>query len=285
MKQNKSSHHSMSNSLNKHLFSKNYNNSSNLSTTKRIYETNKNKSSSKNILEMIYDDEFVIMINQLSTSIKNYYRANNKNFATIKTILKNNDINSLVISETFYKIENTFTLFYSSAKQIFKSMKIYRREKIANIMAQHKKKNSGHINNLNNMNINPKQRNSDAKIKQLIKGENDLSNNLLHNNSSKTYSINITQQNINNNINSSVNISNFMVNPSNKNNSSNNLNNNSNINDSEFSSLYIHEHDKNNKNINNNISEFIIDNTEDTNNDNYDPYFDPIKNVNRKRFF
>lgn len=162
MKQNKNSHHSVSNSLNKHNFVKNHNLSSNITTAQRAADTNKNKSSTKNILEMIYDDEFVIMINQLSTSIKNYYRANNKNFLTIKTILKN-DINNQVISETFNKIESTFSIFYSSAKQIFKNMKIYRREKIANIMNHNKKKGD------NNMNVNNKQRNSDAKLKQLIK--------------------------------------------------------------------------------------------------------------------
>ena len=64
---------------------------------------------------MIYDDEFVIMINQLSTSIKNYYRANNKNFNIIKTILNKNEMsysddNELMI-ETFNKIENTFSFF------------------------------------------------------------------------------------------------------------------------------------------------------------------------------
>ena len=92
MKTSKNSHHSVSNSLNKNNFSKNNTPSSNISTTQRVPESNKSKASSKNILEMIYDDEFVIMINQLSTSIKNYYRANTKNFLTIKTILKNNDI-------------------------------------------------------------------------------------------------------------------------------------------------------------------------------------------------
>ena len=61
------------------------------------------------------------------------------------------------------------------------------------------------------------------RIKQLIKGENELStNNILNNN--KTLSINITQQNINNNINSSVNISNIMINTNNKSNLGNNNN-------------------------------------------------------------
>ena len=104
MKSAKNNHHSVSNSLNKNIFSKNHTPSLNISTTQRVSEFIKNKASSKNILEMIYDDEFVIMINQLSTSIKNYYRANNKNFQAIKTILKNSDINIHPLSESFNKI-------------------------------------------------------------------------------------------------------------------------------------------------------------------------------------
>jgi hypothetical protein len=272
MKSSKSSNHSVSNSQNKHIFSKNHLFSSNISTTQRASESNKNvKVSSKNILEMIYDDEFVIMINQLSTAIKNYYRANNKNFLTIKSLIKGND--SQILLETFNKIESTFSLFYSSAKQIFKNMKIYRREKISNIMAQNKKKN-----NIRNNNINPtvKQRNSDIRLKQLIKGETDMStNNILNNN--KTLSINITQQNINNNINSSVNISNIMINTNNQ----SNLGKANNPNDSGFSPIY------DNGNNNNNISEFVIDNAEEatnsnTNTNNFDEYFDVIKKIGKK---
>ena len=271
MKSSKTIHHSVSNSVKKHVFTKNHTLSSNISSTQRASESNKNnKTSSKNILEMIYDDEFVIMINQLSTSIKNYYRSNNKNFLTIKTILKNNDINNHTLLETFNKIENTFSYFYSSAKQIFKNMKIYRREKISNIMNQNKKKSNNRNNNLNG---SIKQRNSDMRLKQFIKGENELStNNILNNN--KTLSINITQQNINNNINSSVNISNIMINASNK--------SNSNKKETDFLPIY----DKSNIN-NNNISEFAIDNNNEENSNsnqktNYEEYFDVIKNISKK---
>ena len=270
MKANKNSHHSVSTSLNKNIISKNHTPSSNISTSQRTSELTKSKPSTKNILEMIYDDEFVIMINQLSTSIKNYYRSNNKNFLTIKTILKNNDINNHTLIETFNKIENTFSYFYSSAKQIFKNMKIYRREKISNIMNQNKKKSNNRNNNLNG---SIKQRNSDMRLKQFIKGENELStNNILNNN--KTLSINITQQNINNNINSSVNISNIMINASNK--------SNSNKKETDFLPIY----DKSNIN-NNNISEFAIDNNNEENSNsnqktNYEEYFDVIKNISKK---
>ena len=179
MKITKNNNHTGSNSLNKHLFTKSSQISSNATTTQRLNESNKSKNSNKNVLEMIYDDEFVIMINQLSTSIKNYYRANNKNFNTIKSIfntseMKENSDNELLI-EAFNRIENSFSLFYSSAKQIFKNMKIYRREKIANILSQNKKKPVNNRNNNNPLNFNIKQRNSDAKIKQLLKSPNDSS--------------------------------------------------------------------------------------------------------------
>ena len=163
-------HHSGSNSLNKQIYSRSSQITANTSTTKRVNDISKNKASNKNVLEMIYDDEFVIMINQLSTSIKNYYRANNKNFSTIRNILNKNEMlnynddNDLMI-ETFSKIENTFSFFYSSAKQIFKNMKIYRREKIANILAHNKKK-------LNNKNDDEEDK-SDEKNEENNEDKND----------------------------------------------------------------------------------------------------------------
>ena len=150
---NKNNNRSENNSLKKQIFNRTPQISSSInSSTQRVAEPIVTKTSTKSILESIYDDEFVIMINQLSTSIKNYYRANNKNFNTMKTLLKNNDItdisdNNELVLETFNKIENSFSFFYSSAKQIFKNMKIYRREKISNILAHTKKKPHNNRNN------------------------------------------------------------------------------------------------------------------------------------------
>ena len=125
----KNVHKNGSNSVNKQEFHRESQISVKESSTKRVNDQIKNKNSNKNVLEMIYDDEFVIMINQLSTSIKNYYRANNKNFNIIKSIINKNDdmddsniTNNEIIIETFNKIENTFSYFYSSAKQIFKNI-------------------------------------------------------------------------------------------------------------------------------------------------------------------
>ena len=176
----KNVHKNGSNSVNKQEFHRESQISVKESSTKRVNDQIKNKNSNKNVLEMIYDDEFVIMINQLSTSIKNYYRANNKNFNIIKSIINKNDdmddsniTNNEIIIETFNKIENTFSYFYSSAKQIFKNMKIYRREKITNILSNNKKKTTNNNNNI--LNVNIKHRNSGAKVDQLIKSPIEIS--------------------------------------------------------------------------------------------------------------
>lgn len=133
------------------------------------------------------------------------------------------------------------------------------------------------------MNVNNKQRNSDAKLKQLIKGDNESSNNLLND---KNFSINITHQNINNNINTSGNISNIMIISNNKSNSANNINkaNNSHMSDSQYSTIYFNDRNYNNKKSNNNnVSDFAMDNTEDNaNTTNYEEYFDVIKNISKK---
>ena len=89
MKTLKSNNHSGSSSLNKqHVFARTSQASSNISSNQHLNESAQSKNSNKNILEEIYDDEFVIMINQLSSSIKSYYRSNNKNFNIIKSIFK-----------------------------------------------------------------------------------------------------------------------------------------------------------------------------------------------------
>ena len=123
----KNVHKNGSNSVNKQEFHRESQISVKESSTKRVNDQIKNKNSNKNVLEMIYDDEFVIMINQLSTSIKNYYRANNKNFNIIKSIINKNDdmddsniTNNEIIIETFNKIENTFSFFIQARNKFLK---------------------------------------------------------------------------------------------------------------------------------------------------------------------
>ena len=217
MKTTKSNNHSGSNSLNKqHPFTRSSQVTSNTSSTQHINEPIKSKNSNKIILEEIYDDEFVIMINQLSSSIKNYYRSNNKNFSIIKSIFNTNEINfnkdNELLIEAFNKLENSFSFFYSTGKQIFKSMKIYRREKISNILAQNKKKTTNNRNNNNSINNNIKQRNSDAKINQLLKSPIEYNSKSIFCNErkNKVLSINILSNSKNKNINEK-NVSEFCI--------------------------------------------------------------------------
>ena len=183
MKTTKNINHSGSNSLNKNNYTRSSQISSNVSSIKKANEPIKSKNLNKSVLETIYDDEFVIMINQLSTSIKNYYRSNNKNFNIVKALFNKSDshdnsinIDNELLVETFNKMENNFSFFYSSAKQIFKSMKIYRREKITNILSKTKKKNGNNKNSNNNvLDYNSKQKYSDTKLNQLLKSPNELS--------------------------------------------------------------------------------------------------------------
>ena len=108
----------------------------------------------KKILSIMYDDNFVLMINELSSSIKQFHKESNQNFLDIKQniygqsedneillnigdlninkdILKNIDIKSML--KNINNIQNIFTEFYSKAKIVFKKMKIYRNEKLKSI--------------------------------------------------------------------------------------------------------------------------------------------------------
>ena len=232
MKTNKVSHHYSSNSFQKNIFTTHDSSIlANISSTQRktnVSTTKKNdtnKTTNKNILSQLYDDEFVIMINQLSTAIKNYYRNNNKNYNTIKNDLLNinetSNKNILSIKSTFNNAEIAFNNFYSSAKQIFKKMKIYRREKIINIINQTKKPKDqdNKENPTNNRNDNMKYiLNNTGASDCLSPPSGNTTKDMdtsISNNKKGSLSINITQQNINNNINNSVNISNILINNTN----------------------------------------------------------------------
>jgi hypothetical protein len=163
---------------------------------------NKHIQNIQNIFTTVYDDEFISFINELSLSIKSFYKSINPNFLTMKTLLNSpefseltldnsNNINSS-IQQTFSFIETSFTKFYQSAKIIFKKMKIYRNSKIENVIINQKnespKKNNINIsNNLSNkdginvngtnysMEINNNDINNNAKIKiDKLKNENSI---------------------------------------------------------------------------------------------------------------
>ena len=104
------------------------------------------------ILSIMYDDNFVLMINELSSSIKKFHKEMNQNFLEINQIIqthieveenpnninmnKENNSNNLRISNfinNFNNIQKSFCDFYAKAKIIFKKMKNYRNEKLKHI--------------------------------------------------------------------------------------------------------------------------------------------------------
>ena len=96
------------------------------------------------LLSVIYDDEFVIMINDLSHAIKIYNKAMIQFINQMKLILsKNNTIFDSLKEEKeselpniptlFNSIETDYKTFFSTAKIIFKKMKKYRNERLESI--------------------------------------------------------------------------------------------------------------------------------------------------------
>ena len=96
------------------------------------------------LLSVIYDDEFVIMINDLSHSIKIYNKAMIQFINLTKTIISNNisffenltiekDKEIKTFPNIFNLIETNYNNFFSTAKIIFKKMKKYRNERLENI--------------------------------------------------------------------------------------------------------------------------------------------------------
>ena len=86
------------------------------------------------LLSVIYDDEFVIMINDLSHSIKIYNKAMIQFINLTKTIISNNisffenltiekDKEIKTLPNIFNLIETNYNNFFSTAKIIFKKMK------------------------------------------------------------------------------------------------------------------------------------------------------------------
>ena len=91
------------------------------------------------------DDEFILYINELISSIKHLYKINSLNFNNIKSVLSkpesfnsnefilntNNNVNKNLFT-SFQQIESSFTSFYTNAKGIIKKMKNYQCTKINN---------------------------------------------------------------------------------------------------------------------------------------------------------
>lgn len=126
-----------------------------LSPISKIDNNNHKEISTKvnKIISIMYDDNFVLMINELSSSIKKFHKEIKQNFIEIKQTfqghseetednsnnsdlniesnINNINLNNLIIS--FNNIQKSFYDFYAKAKIIFKKMKNYRNEKLKNI--------------------------------------------------------------------------------------------------------------------------------------------------------
>ena len=96
------------------------------------------------LLSVIYDDEFVIMINDLSHSIKIFNKEMiqfinqtkeifSKNYSLSEDLKSEKDKVIKNFSNLFNYIETNYNNFFSTAKIIFKKMKKYRNERLENI--------------------------------------------------------------------------------------------------------------------------------------------------------
>ena len=113
----------------------------------------------KNILDnsqlnsnIAFDLEFISYINELSSSIKKFYKSSSQNFNQIKAIINHSDSsnkekeikdnqnnNNLIFS--FHELENFFSDFYTKAKNIFKNMKNYHNQFTQNSLNTTSRKN------------------------------------------------------------------------------------------------------------------------------------------------
>ena len=128
------------------------------------------------LLYYVYDDDFVLMINELSTSILNYHKIISKYFVNIRILLNKMGESSYLtaIEGNCSNLENSFKKFYSNAKVIFRKMKLYRNEKFKNI------NNNKDFKNFQNLNL----KNEDNKngLTIIINNNNNSGNNINDNN-------------------------------------------------------------------------------------------------------
>lgn len=115
-----------------------------------IKNNNKDKNSNQKELSQmfnnLYDSNFLIIINELSSQIQSFYKSSIIHYNIINSFLsqnENKDIPNISnIKNSFNNIETLFLQFYSTAKILFKKMKVYRSEKIKNI--RHYSLNNNH---------------------------------------------------------------------------------------------------------------------------------------------
>ncbi len=144
------------------------------------------------ILSTVYDDEFVSLINKLSSSIKIFSKSNNKNFNKMKNLFQIEYNPSNEVLFTFSNIEKDFSNFYLTAKAIFKKMKIYRNDKLSS------------LSNLKFKNINNRLNSSSKSIRvSRVETVGNKHNNIINNNDNSI--------NLNNNFSMIINTENNLI--------------------------------------------------------------------------
>ena len=169
------------------------------STNSKLHISQSKNKYVQNIFNEIYDDEFISYINELSLSIKSFYKCVNPNLSTISNLLNSSELIELLsklnnktskshssLRQSFHDIENSFSKFYQNAKIIFKQMKVYRNERIENIINNYQKSespkkkeiedyqnNNGVTNSIHNDGINVNKTN----FSMVINKENNLNKN------------------------------------------------------------------------------------------------------------
>ena len=169
------------------------------STNSKLHISQSKNKYVQNIFNEIYDDEFISYINELSLSIKSFYKCVNPNLSTISNLLNSSELIELLsklnnktskshssLRQSFHDIENSFSKFYQNAKIIFKQMKVYRNERIENIINNYQKSespkkkeiedyqnNNGATNSIHNDGINVNKNN----FSMVINKENNLNKN------------------------------------------------------------------------------------------------------------
>ena len=136
----------------------------------------------KNILDnsqlnsnIAFDLEFISYINELSSSIKKFYKSSSQNFNQIKAIINHSDSsnkekeikdnqnnNNLIFS--FHELENFFSDFYTKAKNIFKNMKNYHNQFTQNSLNTTSRKNENLKKNERICSLDTNKKNPNIKI-------------------------------------------------------------------------------------------------------------------------
>ena len=246
-----------------------------------------------NLVNIIYDDEFVSLINNLSSSLKDYFKLLKNLMNNIKEIIStlnnqtlyskcllnecitlyenNNNIDKLIqlsdridiidnnkklLNHNVSLIEVNMSSFLDKAKILFKKMKITRNSKINNTI----KKQTNNINNINGKNIiNKSGNNLEINYNRNDFKKNEKRKNLSCNNFNFRYDESKLNQNILQNINCTTLKKNNMTSKSySKTLFNNDFNNSSNLDINNYNDFNLNINDDTQKTTNFNLRHFLF---------------------------